>query len=161
MAVALVRPQPCEPLAALDFVAMSEKELQEAVLETARALGWLCFHTHDSRRSQAGFPDLVLVHRGGGLLIRELKTAAGKVSPEQAEWLKLFKRAGVDVGVWRPDDWTGGAVERELRQSTGTTERASATSSPDYSICSMHPDDEDDACASSRTDISISPAATG
>ncbi len=38
-----------------------EKPFQAQVVELARLSGWLTYHTHDSRRSQSGFPDLVLV----------------------------------------------------------------------------------------------------
>ena len=108
---------------------MTERELQTAIIECARLLGWHVAHFRPAETSKgwrtpveadgAGFPDLVLAHARGGLLIRELKSAVGKVSPEQAVWLELFKRAGVDVGVWRPAEWLSGAVERELRQFTG------------------------------------------
>jgi hypothetical protein len=67
------------------------------------------YHTHDSRRSQAGFPDLVLV-RPPRLIFAELKTAKGRVSPAQGEWLEdlghVASKVGprIEVAVWRPDD---------------------------------------------------------
>jgi hypothetical protein len=36
---------------------ISEKDFQETVLTLARLRGWKCYHTHDSRRSEAGFPE--------------------------------------------------------------------------------------------------------
>jgi hypothetical protein len=39
---------------------ISEKEFQAQVLGLARLSGLLCYHTHDSRRSKPGVPDLVL-----------------------------------------------------------------------------------------------------
>ena len=89
---------------------MSEKSLQDSVMDLARALGWRAYHTHDSRRSPAGFPDLVLVHpRQGRLLFRELKTMRGRVTPDQEAWLADLIAAGQDAAVWRPSDlldWT-------------------------------------------------------
>lgn len=41
---------------------MSESVFQSKVINMAKSLGWEHYHTHDSRRSVAGFPDLVLVH---------------------------------------------------------------------------------------------------
>lgn len=65
----------------------SEAALQERVIGLARFYGWRHYHTHDSRRSAAGFPDLVLL-RPPELVIVELKTAKGPIRPEQREWLE-------------------------------------------------------------------------
>lgn len=93
----------------------SEKELQEHVLLVARTMGYLAYHTHDSRRSTPGFPDLVLVHaRKRRVLWRELKTSRGRVSPEQMTWIEALRQAGMDAGVWRPADVVDGTVESAL-----------------------------------------------
>ena len=90
---------------------ISEREFQAAVVELAEWQGWLVYHTHDSRRSAAGFPDLVAVHgQTGELLFAELKTARGRVSPDQRAWLRTLELAaaekpGVTVKLWRPADW--------------------------------------------------------
>jgi hypothetical protein len=93
---------------------MTEKQLQDAVIGFATRAGWLVYHTHDSRRSQPGFPDLVLVHPDHGTLFRELKTMAGKVSPAQGKWLDTLTAAGQDANVWRPVDWMGSRIRTEL-----------------------------------------------
>ena len=54
------------------LVPISEAELQTAIIDCAVALGWLVYHTHDSRHSPEGFPDLILV-REPRLIIAELK----------------------------------------------------------------------------------------
>ena len=70
---------------------MTEAELQSAVVEAAELGGWLRYHTHDSRRSEPGFPDLALVHpRTGRLLFVELKSAKGRLRPEQRRWLEAL-----------------------------------------------------------------------
>lgn len=95
---------------------MREAVLQARVEQHARALGWLAYHTHDSRRSAAGFPDLVLVHAGQRrTLFRELKTQRGRVSPAQADWLRALVLAGEDAAVWRPADLLSGHVDDQLR----------------------------------------------
>lgn len=92
---------------------MSENDLLSKVRGLAATLGWLVYHTHDSRRSEPGFPDLVLVH-GARLLYRELKTAKGKVTPEQAAWLGALSDARADVGIWRPMDLYDGTIRDVL-----------------------------------------------
>lgn len=96
--------------------AWKEVELQNHVILLASALGWMHYHTHDSRRSPEGFPDLVLVHPSKGwALFRELKTERGRYGPRQQEWLDGMSAAGLDAGTWRPRDVISGRVERELR----------------------------------------------
>ena len=66
---------------------MTEKQLLQVVLDLARLTGWLAYHTHDSRRSAEGFPDLVLCHaRHPWLVFAELKVGKGKLTKAQQEW---------------------------------------------------------------------------
>lgn len=67
----------------------------------------LVYHTHDSRRSAPGFPDLVLVHpEHGRVVFAELKAEGRYPIPEQRKWLSALKRCpGVEVFLWRPRDW--------------------------------------------------------
>ncbi len=84
---------------------MSEKEFQAQVVELARLTGWLCYHTHDSRRSAASFPDLVLV-RPPVVRFIELKAGTGKLRPKQRAWLDDLKDCeSVEAHLWRPSDW--------------------------------------------------------
>ena len=98
---------------------MREAEWQQQVIELATLSGWIVYHTHDSRHSAAGFPDLVLA-RPGELLMRELKTDIGKVRPEQQAWLDALQAAGADVDVWRPRD-TAAVIERLRRRRNAPT----------------------------------------
>ncbi len=86
----------------------SEKDFQAEVIELAIKQGWpkeLIYHTHDSRRSQGGFPDLQMI-RGHRLIVAELKKdSVTKIPDDQAAWLEAF--AGVTVmstHLWRPRD---------------------------------------------------------
>lgn len=83
---------------------LSEGQWNQWVYDTARGLGWLSFHTFDSRRSTPGFPDLAMV-RNGRLIFAELKAEGEKPTRAQREWLdELGRCLGVDVYVWKPSD---------------------------------------------------------
>lgn len=82
---------------------MTEREFQAMVTRDAKVLGWRCYHTHDSRRSEPGWPDLALVR--DRLVLAELKTDTGRVSDDQQQWLDLLAGAGVEVYLWRPRDY--------------------------------------------------------
>jgi hypothetical protein len=85
---------------------MSEAALQSKVIGLARELGYeRIYHTYDSRRSAAGYPDLHLVSaRRGRSIFAELKTMRGVVSPDQLLWLNDLRAVGVEAYVWRPID---------------------------------------------------------
>lgn len=80
---------------------VTEKELQATVIEIMEWEKWLCYHTHDSRRSNPGFPDLVAV-RQGRLMFVEFKSERGKLRPEQIDWLDALVRSHGEVYVVRP-----------------------------------------------------------
>lgn len=92
---------------------MREAEFLTAVRALARDLGWATYHPLQSKGSEPGWPDLVLA-RGGRVLFRELKTMQGRTTPAQDDWLDRLATAGLDVGVWRPDDLLAGTVAAEL-----------------------------------------------
>lgn len=102
-----------EEYAQMMAAGMKERDLQALVVRLARSLGWLAYHTFDSRRSEPGFPDLVLV-REDRVLFRELKTEKGRATPAQKTWLAALTAAGMDAGLWRPVQWFDRTIEREL-----------------------------------------------
>jgi hypothetical protein len=76
--------------------AMTEADLQRAIIRVAHLHGWLVHHdrpttgrdgrTRTSIEGDAGFPDLVLA-RDGVVLIVECKSAHGRYEPGQRDWL--------------------------------------------------------------------------
>lgn len=92
-------------LAALN---LTEREFQQRVTDLATLHGWRWYHTHDSRRSPSGFPDLVLV-RPNRLIFAELKSNTGRTTPQQEAWLAALRQVSHSTNVaaylWRPADW--------------------------------------------------------
>ncbi len=66
--------------------------------------GWLVYHTHDSRRSDAGFPDMVCVLPGVASIFAELKIETGKLTFAQEQWLLSLAKTGEMAYLWRPSD---------------------------------------------------------
>ncbi len=110
---------------------MTEAELQSAVIDLAHTFGWAVAHFRAGRTGSgswrtpveadgSGFFDLVAV-RKGRLLLVELKSARGRLSPQQVWWHQLAKAVEkvapgvVGVHVWRPEQWMDGTIEEELR----------------------------------------------
>jgi Holliday junction resolvase len=97
---------------------MSEDELLSCVIECAILTRWRVYHIRNSKRGivqgHTGFPDVVAV-RDGRVLVAELKSAKGRLTAEQAEWLTDWRAAGALVFVWRPDDWLSGRIGEVLR----------------------------------------------
>lgn len=85
---------------------MTEAELQTAVIALAKRYGWIVYHVPDSRRATAkGCPDLIMINeKQSRVVFAELKTARGKLTPEQDLWLRVLAAAGVETAVWRPAD---------------------------------------------------------
>ena len=102
---------------------MTEDDLQVCVEDLLTTLGYLWFHDEDSRRNEAGLPDLIAVHeRTGFLLIVELKKENGKARPKQARWLAALRRRQRQAYlccIWRPSHWRSGEILRVLRQGAG------------------------------------------
>jgi hypothetical protein len=94
-------------------IQMTERQLQAAVIQLAELLGWMTYHTHDSRRSNPGYPDLTLV-KDDRLLFVELKSATGRLTTEQTEWLRALGYCA-SVATWRPEQWADGTIEAVLR----------------------------------------------
>lgn len=86
-------------------VGETEAQFQARVVAYAKAAGWMVYHTFDSRKSEPGFPDLVMV-RGEDMVCAELKSEAGRLKPEQAQWIAALGAVeDVDAFVWRPSNW--------------------------------------------------------
>lgn len=86
---------------------VSEAQLQDTIIEMARAMGFLVYHTHRSRFSEPGFPDLVLMSQepmrprlifieckaeGGRLTKGRISPRTRRYLPGQQDWVDAFGR---------------------------------------------------------------------
>jgi VRR-NUC domain len=85
-------------------VVQSERAFQASVVRYAELMGWAVFHPYDSRRSQVGFPDLVMVRRPR-IVWAELKAQRGRLTDAQRAWIEELRACGQAAVVWRPSDW--------------------------------------------------------
>jgi hypothetical protein len=92
---------------------VTEAQFQATVVEWATLCGWTHFHTFDSRRSDPGWPDLVLL-RPPEIVVAEIKRDGGRLTVEQERTLAALDACGLETHVWRPSDWP--AVEARLRR---------------------------------------------
>lgn len=88
---------------------MSEADWQRRVIDYAKLRQWLVAHFRPSRTQSGrwstamtgdiGYPDLTLA-RHGVVVLAELKTQHGVVTPGQKIWI-----AASGAHLWRPSDW--------------------------------------------------------
>ena len=84
---------------------ITEAEFMAQIVQLAAMHCWMIYHTHDSRNSPSGFPDLFLV-RGRVLIAAELKRSPKeKPTLDQKRWLAALNLAGVNCFLWTPADW--------------------------------------------------------
>ena len=103
---------------------MTERELQGAIIDAARLLGWRVCHFRPARtlngwrtpiEGHPGFPDLVLL-RPPRLIFAELREA-GCADPGSGALAERFPRSGpqIETYEWRPVNWESGEIEEILR----------------------------------------------
>jgi hypothetical protein len=91
---------------------VTELELQAAVLDLCHLYRLWAYHPHDSRRSEPGWPDLVIL--GKTALFAELKSADGRRSIAQIKVAGRIAGAGLVYRLWRPADLADGTIVKEL-----------------------------------------------
>jgi hypothetical protein len=95
----------------------NEAAFQQEIVDLARFTGCYVYHTHDSRRSEKGLLDLIIMRPDFGVKWRELKIPPNWLSPEQEKVLGLLLECGEDAKVWTPHDW--GEIEQLLAKRHG------------------------------------------
>ena len=117
---------------------MTEAELQTATIDVAHLYGWRVAFFRPARTASGwrtpvgadggGWPDCVFVRER--IIAVEFKSDAGKVAPEQQQWLDAFRAAGTESYVWRPHDLTSGTVLAVLRHRTPNASITSTEARP-------------------------------
>ena len=83
---------------------VTERDWTAQVVALAQSMGWERYHTWSSIHSPRGWPDEALC-RPPRLVLAELKTETGRVTPAQRRWLALLGACpGVECYLWRPRD---------------------------------------------------------
>jgi len=95
---------------------ISEKDLNTFIHELADLYSWEAYHQIDmgpcrvcrapnySKRIGPGFPDWVLAHDNGRLILAEAKSGKGILSEEQKKWGDVLRLGPAEYYVWRPSD---------------------------------------------------------
>lgn len=92
---------------------MREKILQQRIVNMCRSLGHRVYHTHDSRRSEPGFPDLAIAYPSV-TIYAELKREKKRPTRDQVWWLDYFAGLGLPVYLWRPTHLLNGTISMIL-----------------------------------------------
>lgn len=83
---------------------LTERDWQQQIKALAVIYHWKYYHTWTSIHSPRGFIDVVMV-RGNRLIFAELKSAQGKLTAYQQEWIEALTATSAEVYVWRPSDF--------------------------------------------------------
>ena len=122
----LVPSSTAKSAAALLADAITEEELLTTIARFLELYKWRWCHFRPARTSKGwrtllqghrGLPDICAV-RGTRLLFIELKSARGRLTPEQTAWLDALtnvRSAKVEVYTWTPARLLDGTVEGVLR----------------------------------------------
>ncbi len=96
------------------YADISEKAFTAQVIALLRWHKWRCAHFRPGMTKRGrwvtavsgdgvGFPDIFALRHNRRLMC-ELKTATGKVTPDQSLWLAAAKDADIEIYIWRPAD---------------------------------------------------------
>ena len=96
---------------------ISEADFQEMIIDLAHLCGYKVAHFRKARKKDGswitpvaadgkGWPDLILCNdKTNSFIVVEVKVDTGKLTPEQAEWIKRLRACGVVAYVWFPSIW--------------------------------------------------------
>ena len=98
----MTRRTPEERALIKQYADVTEAMVQDNIEKAAKLVGFgMIYHTHRSDRSPAGFPDLVMLHRSGRMVVVECKRQDNDPTDDQVAWLQGFENLA--SGVWTSD----------------------------------------------------------
>jgi hypothetical protein len=96
-----------------NYTHITERAFTSQVIALARWHKWRTAHFRPAMTQRGrwltamsgdiGFPDLIMF-RARRAILAELKSAKGRVTPEQEKWLEAAKAAQFEAYIWRPKD---------------------------------------------------------
>ena len=81
---------------------LSHAEIDHIIVDAAKKMRYLYYHTYDSRKSQEGFPDWCL-SKSSNIIFAEVKTGRDKLTLKQADWIIALRGSLKHVYVVRED----------------------------------------------------------
>lgn len=92
--------------------ALTEADIQRGLRDALERLGFSCYHTGISIRSDVGYPDLTAIRDDGALVAIEVKGPRGRVGLAQFMWIERFRcvpgcKFSEIVGPTDTDQWIG------------------------------------------------------
>jgi hypothetical protein len=115
------------------LASMSEAELQDDLADLMRVVGYRVVHWRPGRRGTnewsvpvtydgKGWPDLVGFHTRTGVIVAvDCKSARGRATSEQTDWLRTMSACGVHVFLARPSNYHEVAETLETLASNAPT----------------------------------------
>ena len=118
----------------IERIPVKEADLQDAIIDIARVLGYRVAHFRPALTDKGwrtpvsgdgkGFPDLELAHaQKHRTLYIECKSEKGRLSPEQNRWLMVLALAGNECYIIKPSEWE--YIKDVLLMSSAPTENQS------------------------------------
>lgn len=83
---------------------LTEAKMQKGIIDTAKQLGFMVYHTTYAIGSERGYPDLHIVGHGRSIFL-ELKGPKPKVYPEQEAWIAELTACGHEARFVYPADY--------------------------------------------------------
>ena len=87
-----------------------EASFTDRLVKAGRSKGWSVMHVPErwvAESTAAGFPDIMMIHYCGRVIVAELKTDRQRSQPrdEQRFWLSSLKKYIPETYLWRPKHW--------------------------------------------------------
>ena len=98
-----------------ELASLSESKFQRDLIDELKEAGHGAWYLTPSGVAGGGAPDLLIITKGGKVLLRELKSDTRRLERHQADFLlRIAQRSNLTVGTWQPRDRENGKIRQEL-----------------------------------------------